>query len=43
MSPRVAWTGAAVAVVAAFIAAGVIIDALAPAPQGPPLSSYATT
>jgi len=36
------WVGAIVAVVAAFVVAGLVAQALLPAPQGPALSSYAT-
>jgi Domain of unknown function (DUF4350) len=37
------WAAAAVGVVLAFVALGLIADAFAPAPAGPPGSSYATS
>ena len=37
------WTGAAAAVVALFFALGLLTEAFAPSPQGPPGSAYATT
>lgn len=40
---RGGWIAAAVMVLVAFIMVGLIGDELAPAPQGPALSSYATT
>jgi hypothetical protein len=43
VTPAVAWSGLGIAVVAAFVLVGVILSALAPAPSGPALSSYATT
>jgi hypothetical protein len=39
----VGWIAAAVMIVAAFGLIGLLVDAFAPAPQGPALSSYATT
>jgi hypothetical protein len=44
VSPRArAWALAGVAVVAVFVVLGLVSQALAPAPQGPPGSAYATT
>ncbi|HEX3618416.1 MAG TPA: DUF4350 domain-containing protein [Solirubrobacteraceae bacterium] len=43
MSPAVGWTALGLAVVLAFALVGVILAAVAPAPSGPALSSYATT
>jgi hypothetical protein len=37
------WTGAVVTVLATFLMLGLLADAFAPAPQGPPLSSLSTT
>ncbi len=38
-----AWAGAAAAVVALFFALGLLTEAFAPSPEGPPGSAYATT
>jgi hypothetical protein len=43
LSPAVAWSGLGVGVVLGFVLVGVVLSALAPAPSGPALSSYATT
>ena len=43
VAPGVLWAGLAVAVVLAFVVIGLVLTAVAPAPSGPPLSSYATT
>lgn len=43
VAPGVLWAGLAVAVVLAFVIIGLVLTAVAPAPSGPPLSSYATT
>lgn len=43
VNPHVAWSTAAVVVLASFAIVGLILELVAPAPQGPPLSSYATT
>jgi hypothetical protein len=43
LTPAVAWSGLAATVVLAFAIIGLILSALAPAPSGPALSSYATT
>jgi hypothetical protein len=43
VTPALLWSGLGVAVVAAFVLVGVILSAVAPAPSGPALSSYATT
>jgi hypothetical protein len=43
MSARTGWIAATVSVVCAFVVIGALVDALAPAPQGPALSSYATS
>ena len=42
-TPAVGWSAAGAAVVLAFFIAGAVLSALAPAPSGPALSSYATT
>lgn len=41
--PAVAWSASAVAVVLAFVMVGAVLGAVAPAPAGPSLSSFATT
>ena len=43
VSGRAGWVTAAVGVLAAFAVVGLISDAIAPTPQGPASSSYATT
>lgn len=43
LAPAVLWSGLAVTVVIAFAIIGLILSAVAPAPSGPALSSYATT
>jgi hypothetical protein len=43
MSARVGWTGAGAIVLATFLVLGLVAQAFAPAPQGPPLSSLSTT
>lgn len=43
LTPAVAWSALAVGVVLAFFILGAVLSALAPAPSGPALSSYATT
>ena len=43
VAPGVSWAALAVAVVLAFVVIGIVLSAVAPAPSGPPLSSYATT
>jgi hypothetical protein len=43
LSPAAAWSAAGVCVVLAFVLVGVVLSAIAPAPSGPALSSYATT
>jgi hypothetical protein len=40
---RVGWLGAGLMVVGTFLVLGLVAEAFAPAPQGPPLSSLATT
>lgn len=43
MSPAMAWSGLALAVVLAFLIIGELASAIAPNPSGPALSSFATT
>jgi hypothetical protein len=43
LSPGAAWSVAGVGVVLVFVLVGVVLSAIAPAPSGPALSSYATT
>jgi len=43
MRGRLGWVGAGVVVLATFLVLGLVADAFAPAPQGPPLSSLSTT
>jgi hypothetical protein len=43
VSGRVGWIGAGITVLGTFLVLGLVVQAFAPAPQGPPLSSLSTT